>query len=130
MPVQNAQHRRSVRTSASKPSLHRNTLADEDFKPFLGKLRRGIICLRRLPGKVFLVLRIALGDERRGRVFPVGLVKHLAVAVDLPGRARSDVDGHVVVQRDCLHDGFDVVIAVLTLSQNVKRQVDLGKCTF
>ena len=128
--IEHAQNRRRVRASAAETRLHRNALADEDLQTFLGKLRRLVIGLCRLPDEVFLVLRIAFCHKRRGRVLAVGLIEHLAVAVHLPRRVCSDVDRHIVVQRDGLHDGLDVVVPVLALIKHVQRQIDLGKRAF
>ena len=128
--IEHAQNRRCVRASAAETRLHRNALADEDLQTFFGQLRRLIIGLCRLPDEVFLVLRIAFCHKRRGRVLAVGLIEHLTVAVHLPRRVCPDVDRYIVVQRNRLHDGLDVVIAVLTLVKHVQRQVDLGKRAF
>ena len=66
-----------------------------------------------------------------GKTFSLSLIHiYLAVAVHLPRRVCSDVDRHIVVQRDGLHDGLDGVVPVLALIKHVQRQIDLGKRAF
>ena len=36
------------------------------------------------------------------------------------------VDGHIVVERNGLHDHLHLVVAVVALAKNVKRQVELS----
>ena len=97
--------------------------------PSLGRPVRGVERLGRLPCEVVAVLRQPAGHELgRGILVRVGR-KQLAVAVDLPALA-AEVDQHVVMQGNGLHDGLDVVVAVGAPVQHVERQIELCESPF
>ena len=106
--------------AAAKTSLERNALVDEDLQPLRLLADAGIERLGGLPRKIFPVLRQTAGDKLRFGIFVRVRRKDLAVAVDLPALA-ADRDVHIVVQGNGLHNGAEIMIAVLALIQNVQR---------
>ena len=127
--VERPQDGRRVGAAAAETGLHRDALADEDLQPLPGQAGAGVERLGRLPCEIVAVLRQAAGHELgRGILVRVGR-KQLAVAVDLPALA-AEVDQHVVMQGNGLHDGLDVVVAVGAPVQHVERQIELCESPF
>ena len=118
--VQRPQNGRRVGAAAAETSLERNALVDEDLQPLRLLADTGIERLGGLPHKIFPVLRQTAGDKLRFGIFVRVRRKDLAVAVDLPALA-ADRDVHIVVQGNGLHNGAEIMIAVLALIQNVQR---------
>ena len=118
--VQRPQDGRRVGAAAAEASLERNALVDEDLQPLRLLADAGIERLGGLPRKIFPVLRQTAGDKLRFGIFVRVRRKDLAVAVDLPALA-ADRNMHIVVQGNGLHDGAEIMIAVLALIQNVQR---------
>ena len=106
--AQRAQHRRGICAAAGHAGLGRNALykRDVDAAAVVHRLAEGS---RRLDSEVALI-----AGKRR--------------AVDAAGDAFAvcERDGHIVVERNGLHDHLHLVVAVIALAKNVKRQVELS----
>ena len=73
-----------------------------------------------------VVRRLAEGSRRLDS--EVALIAGKRRAVDAAGDAFAvcERDGHIVVERNGLHDHLHLVVAVIALAKNVKRQVELS----
>ena len=113
MLIQSPEHSGGVGAAAGEASFTGDPLGDADLDA--AQILAGDLLeeLGGLPGQVPLVT----GDA-------------LLVALEDPGLSGAHIDLHIVPQGDGLHDGLDVVEAVLPQTQNIQSQIDLGKCRF
>ena len=105
--AQCAQHRRCVRAAAGHTGFGRDALdkRDVDAAAVVHGLAEGLC---RLDGEVAFIARQFCIRDAAGNT----LVR--------------ERNGHIVVERDGLHDHFHLVVAVIALAENVERQVELG----
>ena len=113
MLVQGAEHSGCVGAAAGEAGLAGDALGNADLNAAQIAACNLLEELRGLPGQVPLVA----GDT-------------LLVALEHPGLAGAHINFHIIPQGDGLHDGLDVVEAVVPLAQHIQGQVDLGKCRF
>ena len=113
MPVQSTKDRRGIGTSTAKPRFAGDPLGDPDLKA-VRILAHGIqIQLRRLPGQVPLIT----GDP-------------FLIAPEDPRLSGTDIQLDIVPEGDGLHDALHIMIAILTLPQDIQSQIDLGISRF
>ena len=110
--IERAQHGSRIGRAAGKTCRDRDALFNEDLA---GLERRAGLLIEQLSRAVREVTLVGRQERQAAR-------EHDAARLFLPAHDR---DAHIVMQVDRLHHHFHQMIAVLALSRDVERQIDL-----